>query len=139
MYNTPGKLNKVDIAGGPPQALCEISNAVGASWNRDGVILFGSSQGVIVSPLPAVRRQRSQLWTRRQVMALEISTSPAFQAGAPVPLFKVPPAFLRASGNPRALADVGPDGRCFVFAMPVSQSIHEEFTVVLNWQAGLRK
>jgi Tol biopolymer transport system component len=72
-----------------------------------------------------------------QVMALDIDTTHGFQAGSPAPLFKLPPVFLRASGNPGALADVSPDGKRFLLAMPVSQGSREEFTVVLNWDAAL--
>ncbi len=35
-----GKLKKVDIQGGPPQAIADAANARGGSWNRDGVIVF---------------------------------------------------------------------------------------------------
>jgi eukaryotic-like serine/threonine-protein kinase len=40
----PGQLKKVDISGGPPQTICNtrvVANS--GTWNRDGVILFGSS------------------------------------------------------------------------------------------------
>jgi Tol biopolymer transport system component len=33
------KLKKVDVTGGPPQELCD-ANGDGATWNRDGVIVF---------------------------------------------------------------------------------------------------
>jgi serine/threonine protein kinase len=47
-YNSGGKLNKVDVAGGPPQALCDLpANTLGGSWNRDGVIIFGTTQGLM--------------------------------------------------------------------------------------------
>jgi Tol biopolymer transport system component len=37
------KLMKVEVSGGPTQAICEIKNIItGGSWNRDGVIIFGS-------------------------------------------------------------------------------------------------
>jgi Tol biopolymer transport system component len=45
-YTAPEKkLKKVDLAGSPPQTLCETvgPNAVGGSWNTDGEIIFGSS------------------------------------------------------------------------------------------------
>jgi eukaryotic-like serine/threonine-protein kinase len=46
--NTAGKLKKVDVAGGPPQTICDVLMAVvGGSWNRDGVIVFGLSTGGI--------------------------------------------------------------------------------------------
>jgi serine/threonine protein kinase len=48
-YSTPqGKLMKVDLAGSPPQTLCDTagpSNGIGGSWNADGVIIFGSTNG----------------------------------------------------------------------------------------------
>jgi serine/threonine protein kinase len=45
-YSAGGKLKKIDVSGGPPQTLCDLSNTpVGGSWNRDGVIILGTSQG----------------------------------------------------------------------------------------------
>src|SRR5262249_44037495 len=35
-----GKLKKIDVAGGPPQPLCDAANGRGGTWNRDGVIVF---------------------------------------------------------------------------------------------------
>lgn len=35
-----GKLKKVDLVGGPVQALCDAPSGRGGSWNKDGVILF---------------------------------------------------------------------------------------------------
>jgi Tol biopolymer transport system component len=38
-----GKLKKIDVSGGPAQTVCDLpSDALGGSWNRDGVIIFGS-------------------------------------------------------------------------------------------------
>src|SRR5262245_34575064 len=45
-----GKLKKINAAGGPPLVLCDALASVpggaggGGTWNRDGVIVFGSSQ-----------------------------------------------------------------------------------------------
>jgi Tol biopolymer transport system component/predicted Ser/Thr protein kinase len=37
----PGQLKKLDIAGGPPQVICDVPGAVpGGTWSRDGVILI---------------------------------------------------------------------------------------------------
>ena len=36
-----GKLKRIDLGGGPPQVLCD-APAIGGTWSRDGVILFGS-------------------------------------------------------------------------------------------------
>jgi len=45
-FGTGGKLKKIAVAGGPPQTLCDVTSLVlGGSWNRDGVIIFGTSAG----------------------------------------------------------------------------------------------
>lgn len=40
-----GKLKKIDAAGGPPQTICDCAGARGGTWNRDGVIIVGSTAG----------------------------------------------------------------------------------------------
>src|SRR5439155_26894896 len=40
-----GKLKRVDLAGGPPQTVCEIPNGRVGAWNRDGVIVLGMTVG----------------------------------------------------------------------------------------------
>jgi Tol biopolymer transport system component len=48
-FDAGGKLKKIDISGGPAETLCDVSGSVvGGSWNRDGVIIFGSLSGVIM-------------------------------------------------------------------------------------------
>ncbi len=40
------KLKKIEVSGGLPSTLCNVKGfAVGGTWNRDGVILFGSHSG----------------------------------------------------------------------------------------------
>ena len=67
------------------------------------------------------------------VMAVEISANPAFSAGVPKALFQAPryPSFISESHW-----DVTRDGKRFLFA---AQSTQAPFTVVVNWQAGLKK
>ena len=55
------------------------------------------------------------------------------QAGIPQPLFDV-----RMGTSNNRIYDVSPDGR-FLIASPVEQSATLPMTVVLNWQAGLKK
>ncbi|MGA9883922.1 MAG: protein kinase [Candidatus Acidiferrales bacterium] len=44
-----GKLEKIDVSGGPAQVLCDVPGiVVGGSWNKNGVIIFGQSPGVIM-------------------------------------------------------------------------------------------
>jgi Tol biopolymer transport system component len=47
-FATTNKLERVDISGGaPPQTICDAAAIIGASWNQDGVIVFGSYGGVM--------------------------------------------------------------------------------------------
>jgi Tol biopolymer transport system component len=48
-------LRKVDVAGGPPQTLVELSGAGGAgvSWNKDNIILFSTNGSSAVRRVPA--------------------------------------------------------------------------------------
>ncbi len=41
-FTDGGKLEKVPVSGGAPEALCDAHNWFGGTWNRDGVILFSS-------------------------------------------------------------------------------------------------
>ncbi len=66
-----------------------------------------------------------------KLMAVDISAKPVFQAGAPRPLFQLPPGFIGG--------EVTADGRRFLVGVPLAQSASVPFTVVLNWQATLKK
>ena len=74
-----------------------------------------------------------------KMMAVEIGAASAggggaqFQAGVPKPLFDV-----RMGTSPNRSYDVSRDGR-FLIATPVEQAGTVPMTVVLNWQAGLKK
>jgi Tol biopolymer transport system component len=52
-----------------------------------------------------------------EVMAVDITTTPTFEAGAPRVLFKLPGPL---AGNPAQWKNVSPDGERFLFAMPVA-------------------
>jgi Tol biopolymer transport system component len=39
------KLNRIDIAGGPPRFLCDAGGGKGGTWSEEGVIVFGRSMG----------------------------------------------------------------------------------------------
>jgi hypothetical protein len=65
------------------------------------------------------------------VMSAEIATKQVFQSAAPKALFQFP-----VGSGPPAVAG---DGKRFLVAVPVSQSGAQQFTVVLNWPAGLKK
>ncbi|MDO8677263.1 MAG: protein kinase [Acidobacteriota bacterium] len=44
------KLKRVEASGGPPQEIADASGFSGGTWNREGVILFGSAQGLFRVP-----------------------------------------------------------------------------------------
>jgi len=68
-----------------------------------------------------------------KVMAAAVTLSPAFQAGTPKLLFQSPPQPGRPNG------DITADGRRFLFPVPADPAAQPPFSVVLNWQAGLKK
>ncbi|MFY9689382.1 MAG: protein kinase [Candidatus Acidiferrales bacterium] len=49
-FRTANRLEKIDIAEGSPQTICETAATEGGSWNQDGTILFGSYGGVMKVP-----------------------------------------------------------------------------------------
>jgi len=45
-FDAAGKLKKIDVFGGAAESLCDLScDAIGGSWNPDGVIIFGQNPG----------------------------------------------------------------------------------------------
>jgi eukaryotic-like serine/threonine-protein kinase len=66
-------------------------------------------------------------------MAVEVNTSGVFQAGIPKALFKIPAGVI--------FWDVSGDGNKFLMAAPsgVNPLAQEPFTVMLDWQAGMKK
>jgi len=87
-------------------------------WSRDGRELYFVS---LNNKMMSVDIQQA------------IKPGTQFQAGVPKPLFDV----RMGTSNNRSY-DVGADGR-FLIATPVEQSATVPMTVVLNWQAGLKK
>jgi Tol biopolymer transport system component len=47
------RLKRIDVSGGPPVVLCDSSQALGGTWNKDGVILFASDAGAALYTVPA--------------------------------------------------------------------------------------
>ena len=60
------------------------------------------------------------LTSDREVMAVEVTMTPTFQAGTPRLLFTLPAGRLR--GDPEQWKNVSRDGQRFVFAMDVPVS-----------------
>jgi len=66
-----------------------------------------------------------------KLMSVDISPKPSFEAGAPRPLFQLPPGFIGV--------EVTADGRRFLIGAPVALNAPAPFTVVLNWQSIFKK
>jgi eukaryotic-like serine/threonine-protein kinase len=48
-FDAGGKLKKISISGGVAQTLCDLAGlAVGGSWNKDGMIIFGQGGGCLM-------------------------------------------------------------------------------------------
>jgi eukaryotic-like serine/threonine-protein kinase len=68
-----------------------------------------------------------------KLMAVDVTTKPTFQAGTPKLLFQAPPQSEATAG------DYTVDGKRFLFVAPAAETAQASLTVVLNWQAGLKK
>jgi len=83
-------------------------------WRPDGKRLFYLSQSL-------------------QVMSVDSDTSKGFRAGTPRRMFTASPQAVLTGW------DLSPDGQRFLFAAAPNTGRTIPFTVVLNWEAGLKK
>ncbi len=58
-----GKLKKIEVSGGPPQALCPVNNGRGGAWSRDGVIVFTPSNSAPLLQVAAAGGEPKPLTT----------------------------------------------------------------------------
>jgi eukaryotic-like serine/threonine-protein kinase len=115
-FDTSAAMEASGANGTPVSGKWMVSNGGGTSslWRRDGKELF-------------------YLSLDGRAMAVEVNTTGAFRAAIPKPLFKVPTGVV--------YWDVSADGRRFVMAVPstMNTATQSKLTVVLNWQAALKK
>jgi len=91
------------------------------------------SKGGALTATPFWRADGKELYYRSPsgaLMAVDVNASPTFQSGAPHRLFDVLAA---------APLGVTADGKRFLAAVPQQESGPQAITVVLNWQAGLKR
>ena len=108
----------------------EFSGSAQGSWEVGSKWLISKGGGTN----PRWRGDNKQLFyvaSDGKLMAVDISAKPIFKAGSPRALFQLPPGFIGG--------DVTADGRRFLVGVPVAQSASVPFTVLLNWQATLKK
>jgi Tol biopolymer transport system component len=98
VYVRPFDPGKPDENKGPAVQVTK-DGAIGmVTWRQDGKELYYMTRD----------------W---EVMAVDVSTTPTFKAGAPRKLFGLPGPL---TGNPMQWKNVSPDGERFIFAMPSS-------------------
>jgi hypothetical protein len=93
VFASAESLKKIEIAGGPPQTLCALTGvAVGGSWNREGVILFGHgtgplmqvpSEGGTATPVTAIDSARNELYHESPVFLPDGRHFLYFRRGGP--------------------------------------------------------
>jgi serine/threonine protein kinase len=106
------------------------SGSAQGSWDAAGKWLISKGGGTA----PRWRGDGKELFyvaSDGKLMSVSISAKPVFEAGAPRPLFQLPPGFIGG--------DVTSDGRRFLIGVPVAQSASGPFTVLLNWRKTLKK
>jgi Tol biopolymer transport system component len=96
-----------ELAGGATAGKWKVSDGgLGmVAWRRDGQELF-------------------YLAADRGIMSVSVSTSPAFEAGKPKLLFKMPEGISMA-GTPGGSAGVSRDGQRFVIVVPTSNNLRQ--------------
>ena len=117
-YAADGKLKKVAVTGGAPQVLCDVAAVfTGATWNPDGVIVFG---------LWSSTAGRSGLWSVRD------------SGGVPEQLAAIPPPDDAGAGfafSPTFL----PDGEHLLYVQYSAETAAaSSFGVYLGSVAGIR-
>jgi Tol biopolymer transport system component len=115
---------------GQAQVYVQAIPASGAKWQ---ISTSGGGQ-------PRWRRDGKELFyisADRKLMAVSVKGDTAFETGAPQPLFELDPIYPPFLGvfvyQPAA------NGQKFLILANVSGAVTPPITVVLNWQAGLKK
>jgi len=101
------------------QWMVSVDGGVEPRWSADGRELFFISAD-------------------SKLMTVPVSTTSGFRPGTPVALFAVP---INGGGANIAASrwDVAPDGKRFLFSAIAAAESSPPITVVLNWQAALKK
>lgn len=74
------------------------------------------------------------------MMSVDVTADPVFHASQPKALFQIPRGVLALSGTtPGAIMDTTRDLQRFLITVPAQSGTRQEFTVVLNWQAALKR
>ena len=92
---------------------------------------------------PRWRRDGKELYYRAsdgKVMVVDVTAGTEFRSGTPKLLFQAPPDLLAlVQLIPLSQWDVASDGSRFLISTPAEETTQVPFTVILDWQAGLKK
>jgi eukaryotic-like serine/threonine-protein kinase len=91
---------------------------------------------------PRWRKDGKELYYRApdgKVMVVEVTAGTVLQPGTPKPLFQAPSTLETFMGIPSPSWDATSDGNQFLLMTPAAEGKQAPFSVVLNWQAGLKK
>jgi serine/threonine protein kinase/Tol biopolymer transport system component len=128
-----------DESGKPEVFVREFSsNSEGNSFTLGGAWQVSSGGAVD----PRWRGDGKELYYRTldgKVMAVEVVTNPTFQAGPPTELFQGPPLLYPPGASAPSQWGVTADGKRFLFSVLPGQNTTPAVTVLLNWQAALKK
>jgi len=98
---------------------CPNGAATAPSWRSDGKELLYVALGGRLPNSPGGK-----------LTSVEIASNPVFRLGSAKPLFQLP-------GD--AFRDISTDVERILLALPSAQNVQDEFNVVLNWTAALKK
>lgn len=115
---------------GQAQVYVQAIPASGAKWQ---ISPAGGTQ-------PRWRRDGKELFyisSDQKLMAVPVKSGAGFEAGAPQPLFGLDPIYPPLSG--RFVYEPTADGQRFLVLASVGDTAAPPISVVVNWQAGLKK
>jgi Tol biopolymer transport system component len=115
---------------GQPQVYVQAIPASGAKWQ---ISTAGGDQ-------PRWRHDGKELFylaADQKLMAVPVKMGATFETGAPQPLFDIQPLYGPIAG--RFAYQPTADGQRFLVTAPVSGAVTPAITIVLNWQAGVKK
>ena len=109
-FPTPGHKTQVSTEGANASAFTGLADSIW--WRRQDEILYLSSDSTTV-------------------LAVAVETGESVKVGATQPLFKLPQGTIELTASP--------DGKRFLATMLVPGRAQSALSVVVNWDAGLKK
>jgi len=142
-FFTPGKLQRVDLAGGTPLVICDANRSWGGAWTIDGQIIFGalgfalrrvSAAGGTPSPftsLDASRSEAAHIWPQAlpkgRFLFWVLSDKPENTGVYAASLAKPNERVHLVTTDAKALYAFGDDGRDFLVWQRAGTLVAQQF------------